>query len=74
MIALPLSDRWIILLQHQGFSLINHKPACRLLLLDALNKERQIKYYRNNGFEFLLDDDVTEENRVMHFDFLPFSK
>lgn len=56
----------------KGFSLINHKPACRLLLLDAINKERQIKYYRTNGFEFLLDNDVNEENRLMFFDLLPF--
>jgi GNAT superfamily N-acetyltransferase len=54
----------------KGFSLKDHKPACRLLLLDALNKERQIKYYEKNGFTFLLEDDVHNENRIMYFDLL----
>ncbi len=52
----------------KGFSVINHKPACRLLLLDALNKERQLNYYKNNKFMFLLDTDDKEENRIMYFD------
>ncbi|HTD40699.1 MAG TPA: hypothetical protein VK671_08770 [Mucilaginibacter sp.] len=55
----------------KGFSLRDHKPACRLLLLDALNKPRQISYYANNGFTFLLDDsDTNNKNRIMYFDFL----
>ncbi len=51
----------------KGFSVINHKPACRLLLLDAKNKERQIKYYSNNGFIFLLDADKLDNNRIMYY-------
>ena len=52
----------------KGFSILDHKPACRLLLLDALNKERQIAYYQKNGFAFLLDSDTESKNRIMYFD------
>lgn len=54
----------------KGWSLIDHKPGCRLLLLDAYNKERQIKYYQRNGFNFLLDDDRNDRTRIMYFDLL----
>ena len=57
----------------KGFSIKDHNPACRLLLLDAINKERQIKYYKRNRFEFLLDEDEDEENRIMYFDYLELS-
>jgi len=57
----------------KGFSIENHKAACRFLLLDALNKERQIKYYKKNGFEFLLDEDEKEDNRIMYFDMIKIS-
>ena len=57
----------------KGFSVADHKPACRLLLLDALNKEKQIKYYQKNGFEFLLEEDKDAENRIMYFDLIKIS-
>lgn len=52
----------------KGFSILEHKPACRLLLLDAYNRPRQIQYYQKNGFQFLLDSDEEKENRIMYFD------
>ena len=52
----------------KGFSIRNHKPACRLLLLDALNKERQIRYYTNNGFQPFLLNDTEDKTRIMYFD------
>lgn len=52
----------------KGFSVMELKPACRLLLLDAINQERQTKYYQQNGFKFLLDTDANEEKRIMFFD------
>ncbi|HWZ21830.1 MAG TPA: GNAT family N-acetyltransferase [Cytophagaceae bacterium] len=54
----------------KGICILDHKPACpaiKFLILDALNKERQIKYYQKNGFVFLLDNDSEEENRIMYF-------
>lgn len=47
-----------------------HKPACRLLILDAYNKERQLKMYQTNDFIFLTDIDKDKEHRFMYFDLL----
>jgi hypothetical protein len=52
----------------KGFSVLNHKPACRLLLLDAYNKPRQVNYYLANGFQFLLDSDEASGKRIMYYD------
>ncbi|MDN3582797.1 GNAT family N-acetyltransferase [Mucilaginibacter flavus] len=52
----------------KGFSTFNQNPACRLLLLDALNKERQLKYYKNNGFEHFLLNDIEDKTRIMYYD------
>ncbi|MEX8547278.1 MAG: hypothetical protein V5804_06725 [Mucilaginibacter sp.] len=54
----------------KGFSIESQKSACRFLLLDALNKERQIKYYTSNRFEFLLDNDENEVTRIMYYDMM----
>jgi GNAT superfamily N-acetyltransferase len=54
----------------KGWALLEHKPACRLLLLDAYNKERQVRYYQRNGFNLLLDDDEADRTRIMYFDLL----
>lgn len=54
----------------KGWTLYDHKPGCRLLLLDAYNKERQIKYYQRNGFNLLLDEDACDRTRIMYFDLL----
>ncbi len=52
----------------KGFSITGLKPACRLLLLDAINKPRQLQYYDRNEFRFLLSTDEKDENRIMYFD------
>ena len=54
----------------KGWATLDHKPACRLLLLDAYNKERQVKYYQRNGFNLLLDDDAHDRTRIIYFDLL----
>ncbi len=54
----------------KGWVVIDHKPACRLLLLDAYNKEKQIKFYHRNDFIFLLDEDFKNRARIMYFDLL----
>ena len=48
----------------------HHKPACRLLILDSLNKEIQIKTYLKNDFVFLSDLDKEKKHRFMYFDLL----
>ena len=55
------------------FSLEEHRPACRLLLLDAYNKAQQIKYYERNGFIFLDDLNTNETTRLMYFDLIQLS-
>ena len=52
----------------KGFSILNQKAACRLLLLDAYNKERQINFYQKNGFRFVLDADENAQKRLMYYD------
>lgn len=52
----------------KGFAVSDIKPACRLLLIDAYNKPRQINYYEVNGFQFLFDEDAKREKRIMYFD------
>lgn len=52
----------------KGFVTIDHRPAVRLLILDAYNKEKQIKYYKNNGFQFFLESDEGDETRLMLYD------
>ncbi|MBC9932079.1 GNAT family N-acetyltransferase [Chitinophaga qingshengii] len=52
----------------KGWITIDHKPACRLLLLDAYNKEKQLAFYQKNDFIFLLNEDVDETTRLMYFD------
>ncbi|CAM4320529.1 hypothetical protein SAMN06265348_110136 [Pedobacter westerhofensis] len=49
---------------------VDHKPACRLLTLDAVNQFKQIKYYNRNEFEFLLETDENSKTRVMYYDLL----
>lgn len=52
----------------KGWVVIDHKPACRLLLLDAYNKEKQIRFYTRNDFIFLLGEDIEDRTRIMYFD------
>jgi hypothetical protein len=52
------------------WTFIEHKPACRLLILDAYNKEKQLQMYLKNDFVFLMDSDKSEKHRFMYFDLL----
>ena len=52
----------------KGWTLIDHKPACRLLILDAINHSKQLKFYNQNGFKFLLSADEKSRTRIMYYD------
>lgn len=54
----------------KGWTFIEHKPACRLLILDAYNKPVQLSTYQKNDFIFLLDSDKEEKHRFMYFDLM----
>ena len=60
----------------------NNKTGCRFLVVDAYNEPSPIKYYRNNGFEFLFSNEEQEKKymgisdeeqlitRLMYFDLI----
>lgn len=52
------------------WTFIEHKPACRLLILDAYNKPKQLNMYEKNYFIFLSDNDKDHKHRFMYFDLL----
>jgi hypothetical protein len=54
----------------KGWTFIEFKPACRLLILDAYNKEKQLSVYLKNDFVFLHDKDINDKHRFMYFDLL----
>ena len=41
----------------KSFSIQGQNPACRLLILDAVNEEKQTNYYQKNDFVFLMQSD-----------------
>ncbi|EKB03210.1 hypothetical protein HMPREF9711_02537 [Myroides odoratimimus CCUG 3837] len=52
------------------WTFIEHKPAYRLLILDAYNQPKQVEMYQKNDFVFLLKSDVTNKHRFMYFDLM----
>ena len=62
----------------------NNRTGCRFIIVDALNNERTIRYYKeHNGFQFLIEDERLEakymgigvgrlplNTRLMYFDLL----
>ncbi|MBI1836196.1 MAG: GNAT family N-acetyltransferase [Flavobacteriia bacterium] len=63
-----------------------NKTGCRFLVVDSYNKERPIKYYSNNGFNFIFRSEEEEKEysgivsvdqlytRLMFFDLIILSK
>ena len=51
-----------------------NKTGCRFILVDALNNPRTIKFYKDNGFDFLIfnGDDDDDKTRLMFFDLMTF--
>lgn len=39
----------------------DNKTGCRCIVVDAYNEERPIKYYKNNGFEFIFSTESQEK-------------
>lgn len=52
----------------KGWVMIDHKPVCRLLILDVVNQPKQVKYYDRNNFNFLLKSDESSKTRIMYDD------
>ncbi len=54
----------------KGWTFIGHKPACRLLILDAYNQSKQRQIYEKNDFVYFSDSDKYKDNRFMYFDLM----
>lgn len=50
-----------------------NKTGCRFITVDAYNRARTIKFYLDNGFNFLTNEDKNDENRAMYFDLMPIA-
>lgn len=48
----------------------SNKTGCRFITVDAYNETRVIKFYVDNGFKFLVDQDQDEKTRLMYFDLI----
>ena len=48
----------------------NNRTGCRFLTVEAYSDERTINFYKNNDFDFYLDDDSEKPTRIMYFDLL----
>jgi GNAT superfamily N-acetyltransferase len=57
----------------KGYFLDNNKTGCRFVTVDANNNERTIKFYINNGFDFLTEKDKDEPSRLMYFDLIRYA-
>ncbi|HDL01070.1 MAG TPA: GNAT family N-acetyltransferase [candidate division Zixibacteria bacterium] len=49
-----------------------NKTGCRFIVVDAYNTSRAIKFYTDNGFDFLMLEDESDETRLMYFDLIKF--
>jgi GNAT superfamily N-acetyltransferase len=56
----------------KGYFLDNNKTGCRFIIVDADNNPRTIKFYENNGFDFLTEKDGKDESRLMFFDLIRY--
>ena len=50
----------------------NNRTGCRFITVDAYNNEKTLKFYKNNGFSFLLkkDDSPEDHTKLMYFDLI----
>lgn len=52
-----------------------NKTGCRFIIIDALNTEKVLAFYRRNGFDFLDSHSASDNDktRLMFFDLLTFT-
>jgi len=59
------------LLDFIKFYFINkNKTGCRFIIVDAYNEA--VKFYQDNGFDFLTTEDEGKDTRLMYFDLMMF--
>ncbi len=49
-----------------------NKTGCKFILVDAYNNGRTVKFYKENGFDFLTVNDEKDKTRLMYFDLITF--
>jgi GNAT superfamily N-acetyltransferase len=57
----------------KGYFLNKNKTGCRFITVDANNNPRTIKFYQENGFDFLTKRDTKDSNRLMFFDLIYYA-
>lgn len=51
----------------------DNKTGCKFILVDAYDNDRTIKFYKDNGFDFLtIKENKTPSTRLMYFDLITF--
>jgi hypothetical protein len=48
--------------------LTNNRTGCRLVTVDAYNRDEVLNFYRKNDFEFFSDKDKNKQQRSMFYD------
>lgn len=51
-----------------------NKTGCRFIIVDAYNNPATTAFYQKNGFQFLVEEDSSDETRLMFFDLITFKK
>lgn len=46
----------------------NNRTGCRLITVDAYNRERVLNFYKRNEFQFFSEKDVKKKQRSMFYD------
>jgi len=52
------------------FFLTRNRTGCRFITVDAYNEDRVTAFYCKNGFQFLTDEDMENETRIMFYDLI----
>jgi len=50
----------------------HNRTGCRIMTVDAYNKDDVLRFYLKNGFQFLTEKDKARPTRSMWFDLLPW--
>lgn len=58
----------------KGWFTEGNKTGCRFIVVDAINKDRTINFYKKNGFKFLSQKDEGKDTRLLFFDLLTLKK
>ncbi len=58
----------------KGWFVSGNKTGCRFIVVDALNNEDTIRFYKKNSFNFLSTKDIDHDTRLMFFDLIAIKR